>query len=198
MFLLNRIWTYEFSSDVTLGKVPKYELHAAEFKAKHDEGVSIEMIASQYGMTPHWVQKSIRFAETGERPKVTGGKHTGVQAGKTPAYKAIAADVSRLKAEQMSNPQIIAWLVEHSGMKVGHATIRRAWAYANPDAVKTAVNDKKPPAARARHRHLPVAAHALIKSMLDEGHDVRDIAEAAGCSERTVYRARQQTDASNS
>jgi len=191
-FLLTRIWKYEFLAEVSLCETPAYVLYAEELKALHDDGVSVEMIASRYGMSSSWVQKSIRFAETGARPQVTGGKRTGEQVGKPPKYIAIADDVNRLKARKMSFPKIQAWLLEYRGIEVREGTIRRSWNYANPQAVKKAVEERTSPAERASYRNLPADTFSLIKQMLAEGHDVREIATAAGCSTNTVYRLRRQ------
>ena len=191
VFLSNRIWKFSFSADVTLGKPPKYECHAAEFTALHDQGLSISSIAAAHGKTQQAVQQAIHFAETGERPKVTGGKRTGKQAGKTPKYIAIDDDVSRLKAKRMSIPKIIAWLADHRGIDVSEGTVRRAWNHANPEAVKRALDDRTPPSERARYRNLPSEAIELVKQMLADGHRVKDIAKATGCGESTVYRFRR-------
>ena len=71
------------------------------------------------------------------------------------------------RLHQAATRQVVA---EYRGVSVPHATIGRAWVYANPDAVKQAIDDKKPSARRSRHRHLPAKGNAQIKSMLAEGH----------------------------
>lgn len=191
VFLSNRIWKFTFSAEVALRKPPKYERHAEQFKALHDEGVSVEMIASRYGMSPASVTMSIHFAKTGERPKVTGGKCTGEQAGKTPKYKLLADDVSRLKAQGMSFPKIQAWLLEHRDIQVSEGTMRRAWNDANPEEVKQALVDRTAPAERAKYRHISTKKIDRIKRMLGEDHRVAEIAKAVGCGHNTVYRIRR-------
>lgn len=118
------------------------------------------------------------------------GRRNGKQVGKTPKYKLIAEDVSRLKAQKMPFPKIIDWLAEHRHIKVSEATVRRAWNHANPDAVMRAVEDHKHPAERAKYRQLPEEKVKQVMLMLNEGYTVREIAKAVGCSTSTVYRLR--------
>lgn len=190
-FLYRANWTIQLNAMVVIEKVPNYECMGQKYKALHDDGVSISEIAAAHGTTWLAVNQAIQFVETGERPKFKSGKRTGKQAGKTPKYKLIAEDVSRLKAQWMSIPKIIDWLAEHRGIKVGEGTVRRAWNHANPDAVKRAVDERKPPSARAKYRHLPPEKIERIKAMFAEGRPVRKIAETMGCSASTIYRLRR-------
>ncbi|MGB0767693.1 MAG: helix-turn-helix domain-containing protein [Phycisphaeraceae bacterium] len=103
----------------------------------------------------------------------------------------IADDVSRLKAEKMTMPKIIEWLTEHRGTDVSVATVRRAWHYANLEAVKQAVEKRSAPAERNRYSHLPAEKIDRIKQMLTDGHQVTEIAEVAGFGKSTVYRIRR-------
>lgn len=190
-FLRTRIWSFTFSAEIRLNDPPKYERHAEEFKALHDDGVSIELIASRYGMSPHWVVTAIKFATTGERPQVRPSRRNHNYAGKPAKYIVIADDVSRLKVQKMTMPQIINWLAEHRDINVSIATVRRAWDYANPGAVRQAVEDRTTPADRAQHRHLSAEKIDVIKQMLVDDHRVADIAKEVGCGKNTVYRIRR-------
>lgn len=142
-------------------------------------------------MSPHRVATAIKFATTGERPQVRPSRRNKNYAGKPAKHIVIADDVSRLKAEKMTMPKIIEWLTEHRGTDVSVATVRRAWHYANLEAVKQAVEKRSAPAERNRYSHLPAEKIDRIKQMLTDGHQVTEIAEVAGFGKSTVYRIRR-------
>ncbi|MGB1126253.1 MAG: helix-turn-helix domain-containing protein, partial [Phycisphaeraceae bacterium] len=190
-FLKTRIWSFKFSAEISLDDPPKYERHAEEFKALHDEGVSIEMIASRFGMSPHWVATAIKFATTGERPRVRPSRRNKNYAGKPAKYTVIADDVTRLKAEKMTIPKIIDWLARQRDIDVSEATVRRAWDYANPEAVKQAVEVRATPTERAQYRRLSAEKIDQVKQLLAEGRGVAAIAKEVGCGKSTIYRIRR-------
>ena len=140
---------------VEVRDVPDDERMGSKYKELRDSGASVVGIAAANQTTEIAVRQAIRFAETGKRPKFKSGRHTGENKGKPAKYIRIAADVSKLKAQQVSIPKIIVWLAKHRGINVCAATVRRAWDYANPGAVKQAVDKRVVPTERSRYRHLP-------------------------------------------
>lgn len=190
-FLYRAKWRLPSEVTVEIRRVPGYERMGQKYLELRDNGASVVTIAAAHGTTEVAVRQAIHFAETGKRPTFKSGRRTGELKDKTPKYIDIADDVSRLKDEKMTFPKIIEWLAELRGIDVSEATVRRAWNYANPDAVKQAVDERTAPVERARYRHLPAKTIDLVKAMLADGHHVKEIARAAGCSENTVYRVRR-------
>ncbi|MFP6901712.1 MAG: recombinase family protein, partial [Opitutales bacterium] len=136
--LLNTLsWTTGETSTVRLEKIPKYEALAPKFKKLREQGASIQTIASAHGMSWNYANDILEFARTGERPKWKAGKRTGK--GDRSIFKKISGDVVRLRdVGQMSFQRIRTWLLKENGIDVSRNTLRRAYDFGHPDAIKEA------------------------------------------------------------
>ena len=175
--------------EVVIDKIPKYERLAPLFKQMRENGASVEAIAHAYGLSWQYTREILDFAETGKRPKWRSGKRTGLGCGNPVKYIDIAPDVVRMREEEkMSFVRIAAKL------GVGESTVRRAYDYIRPEAVREAAETGQTPS-RGRYSHLGEDVLKEIRKLLGEGMKPKDIAKQVGCGISTVYRARREMQA---
>jgi hypothetical protein len=174
--------------EVVIEKVAQYELLAAKFKHLHDEGTSINTIASVHGIPWQTAADILHFAETGERPKFHCGKRTGTGPGKPCRFKEIAEEVVHLRdRKKMSFARIATTLGVYEG------TVRRAYDHAHPEIVRQAAERGEQPR-RGRYSHLGQDKYDLIQQLLDAGENPAEVASRVGCSISTVKRVLHQKE----
>ena len=170
--------------EVVIDKLPKYELLAAEFQKLQQCGASKTALASAFGLSPKVVTQTLEFAKTGERPTALPAKKKSSdgQNSKATRYKDIAPRVAELRDVQMKH---IDWIAEHLGVSEG--TVRRAYDYAHPEAVRKAVAEKAA-VKRGRFTHLDHTIFEKIRELSDQGQSPKEIADVVGCGVSTVRR----------
>jgi len=173
--------------EVPIEKIPKYEQLAPLFKQMKDKGASIESIASAHRISWQYAAEVLHFAETGERPQWLSGRRTG--RGLQVKYTAIAEEVASLREKQkMSFKRIVAEL------GVGAGTVRRAYDFARPEAVREAAERGESPR-RGQYSHLGEEVYQKIRELLAKDTPVTVITAEVGCGNSTVYRVRRQMQA---
>jgi hypothetical protein len=170
--------------EVVIDKVPKYERLAPLFKQLRDNGASIQTIASAHQMAWEYVRQILQFVDTGQRPTWGSGKGIGTSRDNTEKYKKIAPQVVEMRAKKISFAKIAKEL------GIGDGTVRRAYDYGRPDAVREAAEQGETPC-RGRYSHLSAEIFQNIRNLLGEGRKVKDIAQQLGCGVSTVYRVRR-------
>ena len=170
--------------EVVIDKLPKYELLATEFQKLLQGGASKTALASAYGLAPKVVTQTLEFAKTGERPTAQPAKKKSSdgQNSKATKYKDLAPRVAELRDVQMKH---IDWIAEHLGVTEG--TVRRAYDYAHPEAVRKAVAEKAA-VKRGRFTHLDHTIFEKIRELSGQGQSPKEIAAVVGCGVSTVRR----------
>ncbi len=170
--------------EVVIDKLPKYELLAAELQKLQQSGTSKTALASAFGLSPKVVTQTLEFVKTGERPTAQPAKKKSSvgQNPKATRYKDIAPRVAELRDVQMKH---IDWIAEHLGVSEG--TVRRAYDYAHPEAVRKAVAEKAA-VKRGRFTHLDHTIFEKIRELSDQGQSPKEIAAVVGCGVSTVRR----------
>ena len=169
--------------EVVIDKLPKYEFLAAEFQKLQQSGTSKTALASAFGLSPKVVTQTLEFAKTGERPTAQPAKRSSDgQNSKATKYKDIAPRVAELRDVQRKH---IDWIAEHLGVSEG--TVRRAYDYAHPEAVRKAVAEKAA-IKRGRFTHLDHTIFEKIRELSGQGQSPKEIAAVVGCGVSTVRR----------
>ena len=173
-------------TEVVIDKVPRYEELAPEFKQMRDNGASVESIAHAHGMSWQYAKQILKFADTGQRPNWGPGKKSGKGNANQLTYKDIASDVVHMRDEKKMSFERIAAI-----KGVGAATVRRAYDYGRPEAVREAAEQGTVPC-RGRYSHLGEELFQEIRKMLRAGTKPKDVAATLGCGVSTVYRVRRE------
>lgn len=185
VFLSRGIWIVP-KSDVSavIEEVPRYEQLAPIFKEMHDNGASIQSIASAHGLCWDQANTILHFAETGERPKwPTKQKRSPTDRNFTrEKYESLCPEVVKRRASGESFAKIAVEL------RVCESTVRRAWDHAHQDQLKGAAMSGTTPD-RGRYRHISDTTICEVQSLLKEGKlTIREIARTTGLSQSTVRR----------
>ena len=175
--------------EVIVDKVPKYELLAPTFKQLRDNGASVQSIAHSHGMSWDYADQILKFADTGQRPQWGTGKGRGNGMAKACIYKDIAPDVVRMRNEEKKSFEEIA-----AAMKVGIATVCRAYDFGCPDAVREAAMEGKLPK-RGSSSRLGEKKFEEIRKLLRDGTTDPEVAAKVGCGQSTVARERRKMKA---
>jgi transposase len=172
--------------EVVIDKVPKYERLAPVFKQMRDNGASVQSIAHAHGMSWDYADQILKFADTGQRPTWGSGKAGGKGKAKPCLYKDIAPDVVRMRNVEKKPFEEIA-----SILKVGIATVCRAYDFGCPDAVREAAEEGKKPR-RGSSSRIGEEKVEEIRKMLREGKKDPEVAAKVGCGTSTVGRVRRK------
>jgi DNA invertase Pin-like site-specific DNA recombinase len=168
--------------EVVLEKLPVYERRAKEFQSLNANGASAEAIAAMNGLYPTTVRQALKFAETGERPNWGPKRKPKGTGGKATRYKEIAPEVVRMVDEEaMKFPDVA------DKLNVGVRTVRRAYDFLKPDAVRAAVTN----GTRTKRRKPTRLSHEVfhkIQELAGTGISDEEIAKKAGCHKNTVKR----------
>ncbi len=170
--------------EVVIDKLPKYELLAAEILELQQSGTSPNALAASYGTTWSAISETLEFAKSGKRPTRASAKKQSSkgQNSKATKYKDLAPRVAELRDVQTKH---IDWIAEHLGVSEG--TVRRAYDYAHPEAVRKAVAEKTA-VKRGRFTHLDHTIFEKILEMSGQGQSPQEIAAVVGCGVSTVRR----------
>lgn len=175
--------------EVPLEKIPRYELLAPVFKQLRDNGASVESIATSHRVSWQFAVETLKFADTGDRPRWQSGKKARKGGGANQMkYKAISAQVVELRDQKKMPFRRIA-----KELKVGEATARRAYDYGRPAAVRQAAERGERPN-RGSYSHLGEDVYKQIRKLLKAGWKIGRIAEKVGCGASTVGRVKQKLD----
>jgi hypothetical protein len=170
--------------EVVIDKVPKYEKLAPLFKQLRDNGASVGSIAHAHGMCRPYAEEILEFADTGKRPQWGSVKRRGVGRANPNKYREIGPDVVRMRDVQlMSFPRIA------KALRVGRATVERAYDNERPEAVREAAEKGQKPR-RGRFTRLPAKVFQEIRKLLSEGMKPPEVAKQLGCGVSTVCRER--------
>jgi transposase len=175
--------------EVVIDKIPKYERLAPKFKQMRDNGASVQSIAHAHGLSWDYADQILKFADTGQRPTWGSGNGSGNGKANACIYKDIAPDVVRMRNKEKKPFEQIA-----SIMKVGIATVCRAYDFACPDAVREAAEEGKKPR-RGSSPRIGEEKVEEIRKMLREGKKDPEVAAKVGCGTSTVGRVRRKMKA---
>ncbi len=163
--------------EVILEKMPKYKQLAMEFQRLRDDGVGPMEIAAKCEVGHHTLMDGLHFADTGQRrnsrPKSLRNRTR---------YKEIASEVVQLIDEDDMQIKDVARRLE-----VSESVVRRAYDYLRPDTPRVHMGSGKL-CRRRKSKRLPKQVFETIRRLASTGTSPKQIAEEAGCSERTVQR----------
>jgi DNA invertase Pin-like site-specific DNA recombinase len=176
-------WIIPETAEILIEHTPKYERIAEDVKELIHTGASIHTVAAVMRQTWKTVRQAFDFAETGKRPKTKPpGRRTGRRSSGQPKYVAVAADVVRLR-----NEELLSFARIGKRLGISTATAVRAYDYACPSAVQVAATSGQMPR-RGAYSHIGPTIYGRIKAAVEAGQRPSEIARTMGCGQSTVYR----------
>lgn len=162
--------------EVVLGDIPLYQRLAKDFQRSRDSGLGPMEIAAKYKVGHHTLMDGLYFADTGQprksRPKSQSNRMR---------YKEISPEVVRLIDQEEMQINAVA-----AKFGVSESMVRKAYDYLHPDTPTRQVG------AKLHRQRKSQRIYDAIRRLTAEGADPKQIAEEAGCCERTVKREQKR------